>query len=239
MEICKFNQKGICKFGGKCFKLHENEICNSRKECIDPECCKRHPRKCRYFLQFEYCKFGDNCAYSHIVEKNNKVEQLEKEIEDLKHEKNKFVDKVEHLEKEACEVKQEVNTVKLLMKKEELEMKDELKTMKEMFAKLYRLFKANNEVPDVEKNENENVKSKAKDNDSKKKGVESKKMVAECKVSDSDSKNDETESRVKEHKKEDQKFKCEMCNYESKKENTLKKHINTKHGKVEDDKIEL
>ena len=29
-----------------------------------------------------------------------------------------------------------------------------------------------------------------------------------------------------------------MCNYESKRENTLKKHINTKHGKVEDDKID-
>ena len=82
MEVCKFNQVGFCKFGGKCFNKHENEICKSRNECIDSNCNKRHPRNCRYFLQFN--------AYSHMVEKNIKVEELEKEMMELKDEVNKL-----------------------------------------------------------------------------------------------------------------------------------------------------
>ena len=194
MEICKFNQEGFCKFGGRCSKTHENEICASRNECINPECNKRHPRKCRYFLKFGYCKFGDNCAYSHMVDKNAKVDQLEKEMEKLKHEKNEKVAKVEKQEKEISELKEEVNNVKQLMKEEVSVLKDELKTVKEMMSKMYRLFKSNKE----KENENEN-ESVTESCESRKAGQET--------------------------------FKCEQCEYETKKRITLKKHMNTKHGK--------
>ena len=118
MEICKFNQFGFCKFGGKCFNKHENEICRNRNECTDSNCNKRHPRKCRYFLQSGYCKFKDTCAYSHMVDKNSKVEELEKENAELKEEVDKLkriYSKVEDLEKEKAELKKEVDKLKRIM----------------------------------------------------------------------------------------------------------------------------
>ena len=99
MEICKFNQFGFCKFRGKCFNKHENEICRNRNECTDSNCNKRHPKKCRYFLQFGYCKFKDTCAYSHMVDTNSKVEELEKEVADLKEERKNLKEEVDRLKR--------------------------------------------------------------------------------------------------------------------------------------------
>ena len=99
MEICRFNQVGFCKFGGKCFNKHENEICRNRSECIDSKCSKRHPKKCKYFLQFGYCKFNDTCAYSHVVDNNSKVEEQEKEVADLKEEVDKLKEEVDKLKR--------------------------------------------------------------------------------------------------------------------------------------------
>ena len=115
MEVCKFNQVGFCKFGGKCFSKHENEICKSRNECIDSNCTKRHPKKCRFFHQFGHCKFNDTCVYSHLVEKNIKVEELEKEVTEMKKDLSVKDTKMEELEKEVAELKENVSKFKMLL----------------------------------------------------------------------------------------------------------------------------
>ena len=218
MEICKHNQNGFCKFRERCDKRHDNEICRSRKECTDSECTKRHPRECKYFQLYGYCTFSDTCAYSHMAHKNNKVETLEKEVAELKDDvemakmmiesMNRMIQSkvdIEMKHKEDNEKTKREKELKEMMEKEVGDLKNELSTLKQMFAKLYTLMKAN-KVEAVEKinentNENEGVTEKAKESSEKLKGA---------------------------------KFNCEKCEYETNKRITLKKHMNTKHGEHEE-----
>ena len=217
-----YNQRGYCKFGDKCFQRHEKEICHDRNECTNQYCSKRHPRECRYFIQFGRCKFGVGCAFSHDNNnKSHKAEELNKEVEEMK----AGVKKVEQLEKEVHELKAEVKNIKqdikLMKKAPELtlsnvkgeklekgvtELKEEVSTLKQMFAKMYKLIQSRNKVePEMKENENE------KDNE--------KEEVLE--------KNEESSERSKGRQG---KFKCDKCEYETIKKATLDKHINTKHG---------
>ena len=215
MAICKFNQKGYCKFGEKCFNEHENEICSNRSECTDPDCRKRHPKTCRYLKQFGHCKLGDTCAYSHLEERSGKVEQLEVEVSELKDEVKSIKEmkevseskeetvKVKGLEKKVLELKDEVNTLKRMMEKKVCDLKGELSTLKEMFAKMYKLIQNRKREPNVKRKENGNEKEEVPE------------------------KADESSYKCKEAQ---EKFKCDKCDYETNKKVTLKKHINTKHG---------
>jgi hypothetical protein len=62
--ICKFNQYGFCKFLSKCRKQHINDIC-SNSQCNSNTCLLRHPRVCKYFSNYQRCKFAEQCAYLH------------------------------------------------------------------------------------------------------------------------------------------------------------------------------
>ena len=64
VNVCKYNQKGFCKFGDKCYKRHVIEICR-RSDCSDQTCEYRHPQMCRYFIFNRSCKFQESCAYLH------------------------------------------------------------------------------------------------------------------------------------------------------------------------------
>ena len=64
VEVCKFNQKGFCKFGDECRKRHIKEICANR-DCKDELCLQRHPQLCRYFVFNQSCRFKDGCAFEH------------------------------------------------------------------------------------------------------------------------------------------------------------------------------
>ena len=53
-------------------------------------CEKRHPSLCKYFQEKGCCKFGEGCAYAHIViVKKNDVNKLSEEITNMKAEMNK------------------------------------------------------------------------------------------------------------------------------------------------------
>ena len=67
-NICKFNQKGFCKFGTKCNKKHNNTICEN--ECRGKLCSERHPKLCRNISKTGICRHKENCAYTHPQEKN-------------------------------------------------------------------------------------------------------------------------------------------------------------------------
>ena len=149
-----------------------------------------------------------------MAHKNNKVETLEKEVAELKDDvemakimiesMNRMIQSkvdIEMKHKEDNEKTKREKELKEMMEKEVGDLKNELSTLKQMFAKLYTLMKAN-KVEAVEKinentNENEGVTEKAKESSEKLKGA---------------------------------KFNCEKCEYETNKRITLKKHMNTKHG---------
>ena len=109
MDVCVYNQTGYCKFGERCNRVHIKEICQRGEECADPECCKRHPRRCRYFYNYGKCKLGEKCAYRHDEEtKESKIKTLEMEVKHLKEEMNNLKSEMNKIV-EMLEVEKEVD----------------------------------------------------------------------------------------------------------------------------------
>ena len=86
-NICWFNKFGYCRFGNLCFRKHENIICKN-VNCEISKCSSRHPRICKFFLEYQKCKFGEYCRFSHDIPNSpktlEKIEVLQKDVEVLK-----------------------------------------------------------------------------------------------------------------------------------------------------------
>ena len=95
-NICKLNKFGYCKYENRCFRKHQNAICEN-VQCSITECSLRHPRKCRYFLEFLYCKFGNYCRFSHKTLKNK---ENTKDIEELREELKQLEEKIQEKDNE-------------------------------------------------------------------------------------------------------------------------------------------
>ena len=94
--ICLHNKFGFCKHGDRCWKEHVSEICKT-SECDASECQKRHPRECKYFLEYRRCKFGDFCAFAHTVKTDPVVAELEGVKDSLKAVENELKIKNEEI----------------------------------------------------------------------------------------------------------------------------------------------
>ena len=86
----------------KCDQIHFTDICEEN-DCIGKQCDKRHPVPCIYFEKFGQCKFGSYCAYKHSIkteEENTKakIEELTKEISELKTKNKELMEMLENLE---------------------------------------------------------------------------------------------------------------------------------------------
>ena len=85
MHICKYNQTGICKFKSTCPNIQENEICHVKNFSLN-QCVKWHPKECRYYAEYKYCKFR-SCAFAHSERiEHGEVNALKQDIEYIKHE---------------------------------------------------------------------------------------------------------------------------------------------------------
>ena len=81
---CKFYNSGFCKFREQCRERHFSSVCQVPN--CNQDCQARHPRLCK--LE-SYCKFFQKgiCAYKHVISTNdNKLEDLEKELNCLRKE---------------------------------------------------------------------------------------------------------------------------------------------------------
>ena len=96
------------------------------------------------------------------------------------------------------------------LKKDVTDLKDEMSELKQMFAKMYKLLmsRTSKAEPEVKEKENQN-----------KNFDKNEKQLLE-----------ESEKSSMRSKDMQDKFKCEMCEYETCKNATLNKHMNTKHG---------
>ena len=94
-DTCQHFKFGFCRYTDHCFKKHIKEVCD-KKNCDVKQCVLRHPKKCSYFEQFKYCKFGDFCCYRHDLSNDEKVK----------------VDVLENLLKEKCLI---IDTLKTKM----------------------------------------------------------------------------------------------------------------------------
>ena len=127
--------------------------------------------------------------------------------------------KEETLEKEVAEMKDEMMKLKVelseKLEEEVVELKKNVAELTEGVKFLKRVMgKMINSIKSLEGGMVAEVRGKETKEDEK----------------DKKEKEKEANVKVKEAKKEEQKFKCEMCDYETKRKITLKKHVNTKHN---------
>ena len=106
--VCWYNKFGYCKFGDKCFRKHENRICEN-VQCPIWDCPLRHPKNCRYFQEFHYCKFGTFCKFNHKIEESRIAK---KELIDLQKEIKSLEDKIKHMEIEIESKTKEIKKMK-------------------------------------------------------------------------------------------------------------------------------
>ena len=102
--------------------------------CEIVKCSSRHPRKCKFFLEYQKCKFGEYCRFSHDIPDSpktaEKIEVLVKEVEVLKLEiqdmKNLIEIKEDKLRIVQTEVEEKVTIIEK-MKLTNKYLEDELK----------------------------------------------------------------------------------------------------------------
>ena len=56
---------GFCKFADQCFKRHVPVKCEN-SNCDSDKCEKQHPIPCKYYQEYNQCKFGAYFCYSHV-----------------------------------------------------------------------------------------------------------------------------------------------------------------------------
>jgi hypothetical protein len=82
--------------------MHEDKICESF-ECEPRKCKLGHPKVCSFFRNYKFCKFAEYCSFSHNI-CNNSNDGLEKEISDIKRDKeNEYDNQKRTLETEIIE----------------------------------------------------------------------------------------------------------------------------------------
>merc|ERR1712179_287324 len=85
-SICFRNKFGFFKFGERCFRLHENKLCEN-DNCNIQSCPLRHPKFCRYFGKYNNCnKYGAYCSCRHdrIGTEDREPRKYDEEIDNLK-----------------------------------------------------------------------------------------------------------------------------------------------------------
>ena len=63
-NVCQHNKYGFCKYQLTCRMKHVNEICE-KSNCEIHKCTQRHPIRCKYYQDYQRCKFGSYCYYRH------------------------------------------------------------------------------------------------------------------------------------------------------------------------------
>ena len=208
MNICRYNQTGFCKFKNTCPNIHVNEICLV-KNCSLNQCVKRHPKKCKYYAEYKYCKFR-SCAFANSQRiEHGEVNELRQDIEYMKHEIGILQLTVqslitvrqqnEDIISAICTLKEEIENIKTT----NLKTESKIMAIEEEFEE---------ESEDDDENEVEQLYS-----------------CQYCNVQIKESK--QFEAHMKSHKKKGSKeyinwYECEnSCDSKI----TLKKHINQKH----------
>ena len=95
MSVCQYYKFGHCKFWTLCHRQHIIEVCEDIN-CEISDCIKRHPRQCKFFREYNRCKFLDFCSYAHkgvtyqsdvdVIDLVSKIEQLETLVVDQRKE---------------------------------------------------------------------------------------------------------------------------------------------------------
>ena len=129
-NICFHNKFGHCKFQETCRRQHFREICEL-PACETESCPKRHPRVCKFFENFNRCKFGSYCSFSHRTLKTSFAASVNKsEVDDMKSRLDNLEEKARQSEIEIKMLNEKVEHVEQRNKKLEIELKIALESVK-------------------------------------------------------------------------------------------------------------
>ena len=93
-SVCSWYTYGYCRHREGCRKRHVKENCEERT-CDIYSCIKRHPKNCKFYWNYERCKFNP-CAFLH---KNNN-----ENVESIKEENKRIALKLLAIDKELKEL---------------------------------------------------------------------------------------------------------------------------------------
>ena len=94
-NVCRYHKFGYCKFKTSCKFKHVTVVCDDDRCKNQHACQKRHPRVCKYFINFGSCKLGSACAYAHQTRRkveNGMIEQKLDELMKIIKEKDEVID---------------------------------------------------------------------------------------------------------------------------------------------------
>ena len=204
-NVCNFDYRGFCKFRSECSKHHFKEICNDKK-CSNNICPKRHPRFCYYFINFNNCKFGNNCRYLHGTINSDKtvINDMNENVEELKNIKTENELLKNKLEKKVEIIKEKDD----LMEKQTVEITELKELLKEAKEIVENVIKENNIKFDkyekaMEENHNEKI------------NIIIKQYKLDKKIEDETENVEDTES---------EEYKCKNCDYKTILRNNMNNH---------------
>ena len=82
-NVCRYHKFGYCKFKTSCKFKHVTVVCDDDRCNNQNACQKRHPRVCKYFINFGSCKLGSACAYAHQTRRKVENERLGQKLDEL------------------------------------------------------------------------------------------------------------------------------------------------------------
>ena len=213
-----------------------NVICENVR-CFQPDCQLRHPKTCRYFSTYSYCKFGDYCKFGHGEIRNSNID---KEIDNLKSE-IETLKKV--IEGKDTQIKEKDEEIRKMLDVDKTKVEEKLK-------KRINCLEKQNENLEVENRElNDKGKAGQEEVESLRNQMavdfmlllDFKERMRDKYLYDTEDEESEYESNDEIREKRRELFRktkaearkgnlnCKMCDFKGKNEAGLKTHITKKH----------
>ena len=221
-QLCRFQNIGFCRYEEKCFFRHVENVCQKPK-CPKINCSARHLKKCKFFLRNK-CKFKNKCEFAHDANHKNVIEAeaIEKEVESLKREVKKLEKENEQLLSKIKEQNIEVEKLKLIKKNFE-ELSEVNKVLIDDVRNLNNKLKAI--MPGAQERENESLKETV---------AILQAVIDIYKQAEIDEEGINESNNIAEQIAEmnEQRFRCDLCYFESDSSRGLSVHVGMKHRKL-------
>ena len=121
-NVCRYFKFGFCKFTDRCRFQHVEEICGNLS-CEIKRCNLRHPKVCKFFRDYNRCKFGEWCCFKHITNNTEidaiSTETIRKEIEALQKIINDKDEVINQLSEKIKVIEDKLFSVEIIEKEDE------------------------------------------------------------------------------------------------------------------------
>ena len=92
---CPYYDRGYCKYGEECFKIHPDKVCE-KPNCFSDKCDKRHPNPCKFGQSCTYNK-NNICLYSHVTTASDDENKLNKKFTVIENQATGMINKFEKI----------------------------------------------------------------------------------------------------------------------------------------------